>query len=343
MKKVRISLIAALIFGVFSAAVIAGAAGGFFDGIINKSDTVTINKDAFYETDNYIKTAMEKDYQSPETYLNLLEFSSFVIEENLNIKEVRYLEKLLKKGYPCRIIIDVTKFWKTTNEDITLIEKICEKQGDYWGRNWIENAFNNITENKCGVIKTSDELNSYLDKGLTLDDIECANILCRKGKMTIQEILDEKISGKSWDDIFEKNGIKLSDGLSKSDLSGYNKLKLSDLKSKGIEISSLLSVDEKSFGDKITTVYEDVKDKAKERVIKNFEKLGIKYEKNKLEEFYASENAALEKLSEKQVPEYYIDNLEAKGFSYGEILNISEAADSGDIYETASHMMKGGE
>ena len=61
MKKVRISLIAALIFGVFSAAVIAGAAGGFFDGIINKSDTVTINKDAFYDTDNYIKTAMEKD------------------------------------------------------------------------------------------------------------------------------------------------------------------------------------------------------------------------------------------------------------------------------------------
>ncbi len=128
-----------------------------------------------------------------------------------------YIEQMILSGCDPQTTMDIYQFYLTTNEPITIVRQIYDMV--YTGepitnRDVIfENAFNKITNNKCGVLTEEDVLN-YIEKGLSVDDIMQANLLCRKGVMTINEILDALLSGTSWETIIETisgENITLSD------------------------------------------------------------------------------------------------------------------------------------
>ena len=112
----------------------------------------------------------------------------------LNNEQLEYIAGLIINGADTNNILDIAYFWVDTCEDITIIEQIYNKKGDYeGGRFWIENAYNNVTNNVHGVLE-SEEINNYLSLGVTVSDIQNANILSRKGVYSIKQILD-KIAG----------------------------------------------------------------------------------------------------------------------------------------------------
>ena len=96
------------------------------------------------------------------------------------------------------VVMDICYFWLDTNEDISVIEEIYALKELYHNNAWIENAFNRVTEDRCGVLD-EDDIEAYFQKGI--------------GVKEIQEILDMRLSGKCFAEI-----ASLIHGISQNDL-----------------------------------------------------------------------------------------------------------------------------
>lgn len=145
--------------------------------------------------------AIEKIAESPvEFNLIVHNYEYLKVAYNLSDQEMDYLYGLVIDGKNPKDIVSICYFWIDTNEDITIVEDIYDLKWRYKTETWVENAFNYVTENKCGVLETED-VNEYMKKGLSEADIVSANVLCRKGVLTIQEILDMRLKGISFAEI----------------------------------------------------------------------------------------------------------------------------------------------
>lgn len=140
-----------------------------------------------------VKNLTYEDYVTIESYIN------FNLTHSLNSDESNQIIELIKDGTPMGTIWDIYEFYLTTNEDFSIIARIASYEERYWGKYWIENAYNDITANKHGVIER-EQTASYLERFNT-NEILYANVLSRKGIYTIDEILDEHYDGTSWNDI----------------------------------------------------------------------------------------------------------------------------------------------
>lgn len=165
----------------------------------------------------------------------------------LNDEQLEYIAGLIINGADPNNILDIAYFWVDTCEDITIIEQIYNKKDDYeGGRFWIENAYNNVTNNVHGVLE-SEEINNYLSLGVTVSDIQNANIMSRKGVYSIKQILDRIAGGDTIINIMnEVYGTSISQpvnlfGISENEESGegiLNSKELAALENKQIEESA---------------------------------------------------------------------------------------------------------
>lgn len=157
------------------------------------------NTDRIINMANYIKG---NKYTAAADTINEIIFNyAYIVQVYSTVdSELDYIDSLIYNGADVEDIISIYEFWLTTNENIDIIGQIYNMKGDTNNGYWIEDAFNQITENKHGVLNVQ-EINEYINKGLQVADIRTANLLCRKGVYNIQEILDMRIEGNSWDKI----------------------------------------------------------------------------------------------------------------------------------------------
>ncbi|MBR3934725.1 MAG: hypothetical protein IKJ68_12580 [Clostridia bacterium] len=140
-----------------------------------------------------VKNLTYEEYITIESYIN------FLAVHKLTSNEIDQINNLIATGTPMGTIWDIYEFYLTTNDDFSIISKIAAYEERYYGKYWIENAYNNITEKRHGVIernKSQDYLADY-----THSEILYANILSRKGVYTIDEILDKHKNGLTWNEI----------------------------------------------------------------------------------------------------------------------------------------------
>ncbi len=179
--------------------------------------TVTRNEDRFDAIAEYL------GYDTPEKSALLRKTALFMERYCSSDEQFKLMEKMILEGCDVPTLTDIYSFYLTTNEDVTIVRDIY----DYvWDREPIENsdvvfeeAFNELTNYKCGVL-TKEEIEGYLEKGLTIDDIARANVLSRKGVLKINDILDKIIAGEDWKDIGETiSGQKIKADID-SDITG---------------------------------------------------------------------------------------------------------------------------
>lgn len=130
-------------------------------------------------------------------YYTMIDWAAFLAEYEFTEEQLKAFDTLLADGITPYTIIDTYEFWLTTNEDFSLVTQIAAQEDSYIGEHWIENVFNEITNYKTGVLELED-IEQYLEQGLTIGDISAANVLCRKGIMTIQDILEARLAGANW-------------------------------------------------------------------------------------------------------------------------------------------------
>lgn len=117
-------------------------------------------------------------------------------------EEIALMNKIINKGTTPQSLSRVYDFWLTTGEPFEIIEQICALEDKYFNEYWYEDAFNELTNDKCGVLDNA-AVGEYMERGVTADDIMAANVLCRKGIYTITEILDKYENGESMSDIIK--------------------------------------------------------------------------------------------------------------------------------------------
>ena len=184
------------------------------------------------------------DYSDIEGYLYLIE------KYKPNSEELDIVNNLIKNDISMDIILEVFDFYRTTNENPDIINKLVSYKDILNGRHWVENAFNSITKDKCGVLDY-DTYMEYIDKGLSMEEISASNILCRKGVYTIQEILKKRENETLWSDIINDVYSKIGEDkifINPKTDSDDDGLKLLDLKRTseiyGVSIEELEKMDE---------------------------------------------------------------------------------------------------
>ena len=135
---------------------------------------------------------LEENTVSEET----IEIPEIAIAEP--VEDMGFVTGLVKQGYEADWLADIYDFYLTCGEDITIIKSIYDasERYDINGRNWIETSYNLATGGVHGELGLNDII-MYVSKGASIEDIEAANVMCRSGVGTIQEILDRVIEGET--------------------------------------------------------------------------------------------------------------------------------------------------
>lgn len=127
-------------------------------------------------------------------------FATLIAEYTMTADEQQYLSELIGQGYDAGWLAEIFEFWVTCCEDKTIIKDIYDSamENGYADRYWVEDAYNNVTGNIHGVLE-GEALYDYLYvDGIEIEDVKTANILCRRGVYTIQELLTKKQEGSTW-------------------------------------------------------------------------------------------------------------------------------------------------
>lgn len=178
-------------------ATVAMASGSLSMGEITTEEMFTQSFDAL---------ASYMGYDTEEKFEAFHKTALFMGKYCTTKEHFSFIENMILSGCDPQTTMDIYQFYLTTNEPVTIVRQIYDMV--YTGepitkRDVVfENAFNELTNNKCGVL-TEEDILSYLEKGLTVSDITEANLLCRKGVMTIQEILDARLEGIEWEKIIK--------------------------------------------------------------------------------------------------------------------------------------------
>ncbi|MDO4562768.1 MAG: hypothetical protein Q4C12_02925 [Clostridia bacterium] len=163
------------------------------------------SKESFVTEDAFQNLAQTMRGALPEAdfYKRVSKTAVFMSKYCRDSEERAYFSSLLAQGRDFKTVSQIYQFWLTTNEDIGIIEKIYDMV--YYGEEIansaadaiFEEAFNELTDNKCGAL-TREQIENYITQGVSVDDIRNANLLCRQGVKTIEEILDEYAATKDW-------------------------------------------------------------------------------------------------------------------------------------------------
>lgn len=205
-KRIKITVVAA--------AVICVAATGIAFAMREREEVAEIPilveqvvPEAVLAAIDKMKLVADKIYAETEdredAYLTVLYYAAQLMKYNASAEEQELLHQLILNGADAKRITQIYIFLQDTCYGVELVEPMyaagVELEGDYW----VEDAFNIVTENRHGVLSPED-VRTYLDQGITVNDIQTANVLCRKGVYTIQEILQQVQDGTSWEHIFSE-------------------------------------------------------------------------------------------------------------------------------------------
>lgn len=149
-----------------------------------------------HQTD-YIETSMDKYVESSVMY-------------DMTDEENQYIMSLFEKGYDFEKLIDIYTFLKNTATEIYATEKIYEiGKNNFDSPSWLENAYDIYVGD--GRFKLSvDDVFDYVSKGINAQDIMRCYEMCLSLNRSLREVLDEKVSGKTWDEIFLSDNVQMS-------------------------------------------------------------------------------------------------------------------------------------
>lgn len=127
-------------------------------------------------------------------------FAELISDYYMTAEEQQYLAGLMNQGYEAKWLAEIFEFYITCCEEKEIIKDIYDIaiEKGYADRFWIEDAYNEATENIHGVLD-EEEMSEYLYvNGIEIEDVKRANILSRRGVYTIQQLLTKRQQGLSW-------------------------------------------------------------------------------------------------------------------------------------------------
>ncbi len=196
MKK-KLFIICALLFMCFSVYAV--------DGILENHELAVVADEP-----SLFQEFLDTNTLGSTDFNEFIERYKFIeVSYNPPVSELNLLLTLVLEGYDQAVVIEAYHYWRGSAEDVSIVRDMCDLYNPN-DRYWTENAFNNCTNNKYGVLDAQD-VTQYYANGLDREDIEIADSLSRRGHLTVQQILDKRTDGIEFNDILDEaeNGQSL--------------------------------------------------------------------------------------------------------------------------------------
>lgn len=143
-------------------------------------------------------------YTNPEEREYLIEEYAYTkFFHHMTDAESTYLYQLAKEGKDFYELLRVYEFWKTTTEPMKMIGTIYANCPDEPDSGWEYKEYMKLTGREDEIL-TKNEIDSYLENGLTEYDIVYARQLSGKNTHSPREILNQKKEHKNWVDISDE-------------------------------------------------------------------------------------------------------------------------------------------
>lgn len=147
--------------------------------------------------DNYI-TAEISDSEELKQIKN--KFINVMVDYRMTSDELEYITTL-SGNYDIDMLLDIYKFLRWTNSDISIIPEIYrtgEENSDE--KHWIYDAYDKAL-NRTDDMLSVEDVAYYIASGLSIDEIAGAYELSFAGIKTTKQMLNERLNGASWNSI----------------------------------------------------------------------------------------------------------------------------------------------
>lgn len=118
----------------------------------------------------------------------------------IDAQMMAYLNTLMDTPEDAKDVLELYRFWLDTDAPAKTIEKILSQKERYEGEYWYEDAYDELTNHRDGVLD-SEAVLYYREQGLDFEDLTTANRLSRKGVCKVDELCKQRLMGKSWTEI----------------------------------------------------------------------------------------------------------------------------------------------
>lgn len=137
-----------------------------------------------------------KGYYEDEINRAMKKHVRSVVLFGLSDAENDYILSLVDQGYDYERLMEIYQFLALTNDDLTLMKQIYDMSAPAFEvEHWIENAYESIKNIQS--LKFED-VATYVNQGISIDEILFAYQLSLRGNCTERQILDERKNGASW-------------------------------------------------------------------------------------------------------------------------------------------------
>ena len=213
MKKQKKSIIIVSII-LLTAAITAAAAGTY--GALTQPQKqqpgvqLTAQRSAAVgELNDPIYTYLGNHYSGEELYEKVEAYATFKISQQPTAEEIQHMANLLDGGSLLEAVLDAYQFWMTTNAEFSLVDQLVQAyQPEFVNASyWAEEVYDSLTQNPN--VLSEEDVDAYMQQGISADDILLANELSRKNVYTIQQILTKRQQETAWFDIIAEvyNGL----------------------------------------------------------------------------------------------------------------------------------------
>lgn len=171
----------------------------------NTTSDKIINEEVNEKSDEYtdlIELLQNQGMDDDKLQYTMEQFFEMTLLYPINDEELMTIKELVKDGADLSKIIDIYTFLQNSNASLKYIKDMYYygKNIDFYGRYWIEDAFNYCSGQKEYEL-SMEEVQKYINEGMSIEDIRVANIISRSEVKNIRELLEEKQSGKIWGEI----------------------------------------------------------------------------------------------------------------------------------------------
>ncbi len=201
-KKIMIGLVVAILLAVTTTAIYAQylSEQKVVEQNLKQLELDSLNiEDDFYADPMFEWLYSQYTDQKTREYL-IEEYAYTKFFNHMTDVESTYLYQLAQEGKDFYELLRVYEFWKSTTEPMKMIETIYAKCPDEPYSGWEYKEYMKLV-GKEDEILTNDEIDSYLESGLTEYDIIYAQKLSRKSNSAARDILNQRKNNGNWVDI----------------------------------------------------------------------------------------------------------------------------------------------
>ncbi len=204
MKKQKKSIIIGIVIAVTATAAAAAGTYGTLSQPQKQQPGVQLTAQrsaAVGELNDPIYTYLGKHYSGEELYEKVEAYATFKISQQPTAEEIQHMANLLSDGSPLEAVLDAYQFWMTTNAEFSLVDQLVQAYQQEFANisYWTEEVYDSITQNPN--VLSEEDVDAYMQQGISAEDILLANELSRKNVYTIQQILTKRQQETAWFDI----------------------------------------------------------------------------------------------------------------------------------------------